>query len=125
MTEFIEYIAWLLWKLWLWKVRFLRYIYENLKRVANKNNKIYPIQSTYGFKILINSNCQWVSKELKQTGKWEPHISKYLEDHIKKGDVFFDLWANIGYFSLLSSTLVWTNWKVFAFEPIKKHFDQI
>lgn len=41
---------------------------------------------------------------------------------IKPGDVFLDLGANIGYFSLLAANLAGEEGKVFSFEPEPKNF---
>ena len=60
-------------------------------------------------------------------GSYEPFLQKRLTHEVKKGGVFYDVGANVGFYSLLASTLIGPG-KVFAFEPwplnvtyLKKH----
>jgi len=50
-------------------------------------------------------------------GEVEPVIQEVLADRLKPGMVFYDLGANIGFFSLLAARLVGATGKVFSFEP--------
>jgi FkbM family methyltransferase len=47
----------------------------------------------------------------------EPEVSSRIVDTLKPGDVFVDVGANIGYFTLLASQLVGDDGLVMAFEP--------
>ena len=49
-------------------------------------------------------------------GFWEPSITSYVRSKLKPGDVFIDIGANIGYYSLLASRCVGQSGRVFAFE---------
>ncbi|MFK8848486.1 FkbM family methyltransferase [Streptomyces sp. Ac-502] len=49
-------------------------------------------------------------------GVWEPHLTRWLERRLRPGDVFVDVGANIGYYSLLASRLVGTEGAVVALE---------
>lgn len=48
---------------------------------------------------------------------YEPHVTSVLRSVLKPGDVFLDIGANVGYFSLLASSIVGAQGKVLAFEP--------
>jgi len=48
---------------------------------------------------------------------WEPKTTHYLCDSLAPGQVFLDVGANAGYFSLLASRRVGEAGKVFAIEP--------
>jgi len=50
-------------------------------------------------------------------GDAEPAIQKILSKTLKPGMVFYDLGANIGFFSLLAARLVGAAGQVFSFEP--------
>ena len=50
-------------------------------------------------------------------GVWEPHISAAIQGLLHKGETFCDVGANIGYHSLLASSLVGTEGHVIAVEP--------
>lgn len=51
-----------------------------------------------------------------QEGIGEPLVQQALVDHLKPGMTFYDLGANIGFFSLMAARLVGPNGKVFSFE---------
>lgn len=39
-------------------------------------------------------------------GEFEPVITRYVKETLKPGDVFIDIRANVGYYSLLAAKLV-------------------
>ena len=64
-----------------------------------------------------------VSATLRQQGIWEPYESSLVLKLLQPGDVFVDVGANIGYFSLLAASRVGARGKVFAFEPDPENFE--
>ena len=46
---------------------------------------------------------------------WEPHITRYLRLNLKPTDIFMDVGANLGYFTIICAPLVR---RVIAFEPV-------
>jgi FkbM family methyltransferase len=60
---------------------------------------------------------QYVSRRIREEGVWEPYESALLLSLLRPGDVFLDVGANIGYFSLLAASVVGPRGAVFAFEP--------
>lgn len=50
-------------------------------------------------------------------GKYELPLQEALASHLKPGGVFYDIGANIGFFSIIGAKLVGTTGKVYAFEP--------
>jgi len=56
------------------------------------------------------------------TTTYETTLTHLFEKHVKTGDIVYDIGANTGYFTLLSSVLVGNGGKVYAFEPAKKVF---
>jgi len=88
------------------------------------NTNIIEIQ---GSKMFININEP--NPGLRQTFQayamnriHEEATTGILKKIIKPGDIFLDLGANIGYFSLLAAKLTGEKGKVFAFEPEPKNF---
>jgi FkbM family methyltransferase len=51
-------------------------------------------------------------------GENEPEVQEALEDSLAEGDVFYDIGANIGFFTLVAARLVGPAGKVYAFEPL-------
>jgi FkbM family methyltransferase len=59
-------------------------------------------------------------------GKTHPseiRLTKFLMQHLKEGDTFFDVGAHFGYFSLLAAKCIGSKGKVLAFEPSKSTFE--
>jgi FkbM family methyltransferase len=50
-------------------------------------------------------------------GFWEEGLTRMLLEHVREGDVFFDVGAHFGYFTLLGSVLVRQSGRVHSFEP--------
>jgi len=50
-------------------------------------------------------------------GGAEPAVQKSLAERLRPGMVFYDLGANIGYYSLLAARIVGSSGRVFCFEP--------
>jgi FkbM family methyltransferase len=55
-------------------------------------------------------------------GIWEAWETKVIEAGLKPGSVFFDIGANIGYFSLIAGKEVGCTGEVHAFEPSPEEF---
>jgi FkbM family methyltransferase len=58
-------------------------------------------------------------------GIYEIIETKLIKKLIRPGCVFFDIGANVGYYSFLASKLVGTTGRVFAFEPIPGNMSDI
>jgi FkbM family methyltransferase len=58
-------------------------------------------------------------------GVWEPHISAFIQRTLGPGDVFCDVGANIGYDTLLGSSLVGATGSVIAVEPSTKIIERL
>ena len=69
------------------------------------------------FKIYAMTTDTAVGQEIISTRSYEPHVTDAIVTHLKSGDVFLDLGANIGYFSLLAASIVKNDGKVISFEP--------
>lgn len=58
-------------------------------------------------------------------GIWEPVITRYLLDHLGEGDIFIDIGANVGYYTLLAARRVGHSGKVFAIEAASGTYAQL
>jgi FkbM family methyltransferase len=58
-------------------------------------------------------------------GIYEPHVKFCLSALLRSGDVFIDVGAHIGFFSLIASSLVGPAGTVFAFEPNSDLFPKL
>jgi FkbM family methyltransferase len=50
-------------------------------------------------------------------GTYEIPIQHIFTEYLKAGDVFYDVGANVGFFSIIAAKLVGDNGQVYAFEP--------
>lgn len=66
------------------------------------------------YTIEFNEEFDFVKEEFLKSGVWEPKTTEYIEKHLKEGQTFVDIGANVGYYSILTSKL---GAKVLAFEP--------
>lgn len=64
------------------------------------------------------SAFDYVKQEFEKSGVWEPRTTEYVKTHLKKGQTFVDIGAQVGYYSVLASQL---GAKVLAFEPSKSN----
>lgn len=67
------------------------------------------------------SGCRWQRFQCHQAwmamGSYEPHVAKLIGEILRPGDVFYDVGANAGYFTLLGASRVGGG-RVVAFEPV-------
>ncbi|MHB1162377.1 MAG: FkbM family methyltransferase [Chloroflexota bacterium] len=54
-------------------------------------------------------------------GAYDPVETRLMRDLLAPGDVFFDIGANIGYYSIIASQLVGESGAVHAFEPLPEN----
>jgi FkbM family methyltransferase len=47
----------------------------------------------------------------------EPQTVQWIQDYVKEGDIFYDIGANIGIYSLLAAIKVGKSGSIYAFEP--------
>ena len=64
-----------------------------------------------------SSDASVIRPLLASGGSWEPHVTTALTALLGEGDVFLDVGANLGYFSLIAASLVGPGGRVLAFEP--------
>ncbi|MGP3924646.1 FkbM family methyltransferase [Streptomyces sp. 8N616] len=66
-----------------------------------------------------------IQRYLYLFGVWEPHLTRWLERRLRPGDVFVDIGANIGYYSVLASRLVGAEGQVVAVEASPAFHDRL
>jgi FkbM family methyltransferase len=69
-------------------------------------------------KIVDGHTSDLIERYLFVFGSWEPSLAAFLRSHLRPGDVFVDVGANVGYFSLLAARAVGSSGQVVAFEPL-------
>ncbi|HOI60829.1 Methyltransferase FkbM domain protein [anaerobic digester metagenome] len=70
------------------------------------------------FGVLRGKRWQFVSSIPScALGTYEQHIATVLQSRLRDGTTFFDIGANVGYYTLFASTLVGDSGRVISFEP--------
>ncbi len=74
-------------------------------------------KTLYGFDLLIDPVIdRGVEQSLYYFGTYEKGTLHFIEEHLKKGDVFYDVGANIGLMAIFAANQVGSAGKVIAFE---------
>ena len=73
--------------------------------------------------ILQGNTEDLIDRHIYQFGLWQPNLTRWISATLRPGDVFVDVGANIGYFSLLASRLVGPDGAVIAIEASPRTFE--
>lgn len=71
---------------------------------------------TYFDAAMTCDTRDFIQATIAHFGAWEPNVSAAMERLVEPGDTVVDIGANVGYFTLLLSTLVGPQGKVIAIE---------
>lgn len=66
---------------------------------------------------------RFISREIAKTGEWEAFETELVHRFLRPGDVFVDIGANIGWYSIVAASVVGAAGRVYAFEPEKGNFE--
>jgi FkbM family methyltransferase len=88
-------------------------------REACKSSEIRCIRTRHGFRINVDIS-DWLGSHVYVTGEYESTSSSLIKSRLRRGGVFVDVGANIGYFSLLAATQVGPTGCIYAFEPVPR-----
>ena len=74
------------------------------------------VATRWGAKMEVDTRDSLLAPWLLLDGLWESHVTGWMHDVLKPGDVFVDAGANIGYFTVLGAKLVGPGGRVVAVE---------
>ena len=80
------------------------------------------VASTIFGKKLAGNTIEMLQQYIYFFGVWEPDLTSWITRKLAPGDTFIDVGANIGYYSLLASTLVGDAGRVVAIEASPETF---
>lgn len=94
---------------------------------------IYYVMQAIGYvhPFKVNYTTLWGSKMsfylpeggmVYYYGFWEANLTNFFINFLKDDDIFFDVGAHVGYYSILASDLVGDTGKVYSFEPTPRTF---
>lgn len=84
----------------------------------------YHVVTPQGWRISGHTR-DWIQRMLYYFGLWEPNLSAWIHGRLKQGDVFVDVGANVGYFTLLAAQCVGPGGKVVAIEAMPLIFEHL
>lgn len=84
--------------------------------------KINFVTKTLGDFDISGNTVDIIQRYIYLYGIWEPNLSNWITETLKKGDYFVDVGANIGYFTLLASRRIGAEGKVISIEASSKIF---
>ena len=97
-----------------------RWIWSSARR------REFDFAATTRFGCTLSGNTRdFIQRYIYYFGVWEPNISAWIERSLAPGDVFIDVGANIGYYSLLAGRIVGSHGKVVAIEALPEIFDRL
>lgn len=77
----------------------------------------YRFETKTQFGVLVNgTTSDVIQRYIYFFGMWEPNVDAFLRARLRPGDIFIDVGANIGYFTLLGAKLVGPQGRVVAVE---------
>jgi FkbM family methyltransferase len=85
---------------------------------------IVALKDRPGLRMEVHSAPdKYISSQIVQTGEWEPFETELIERFLRPGDVFVDVGANIGWYTIVAASIVGANGHVYAFEPASDNFE--
>jgi FkbM family methyltransferase len=72
-----------------------------------------------GLRMALPQNREYI------LGTSEMPVQRALSTHLRHGDVFYDIGANVGFFSLLAARMVGTSGAVCSFEPVTENASMV
>lgn len=92
------------------------------RRFVSPYTEETPLRSGGKFRVDLTDNIQ---RQIYFQGYYEPEITDFIMRTLRPGDIFIDIGANTGYFTVLASLLVGDQGAVHSFEPIPQVFSEM
>jgi len=99
-------------------------LFRAYNHVLRRFGDEYEARSYFGARFRCNLD-DMISRTIFYFGFWEPNNSSLISSILRPGDVFVDIGANIGYYTLLASTLVGSGGRVVSIEASPAIFEQL
>lgn len=93
-----------------------------LRSFPVRSPKRLNFQTKFGFRMALD-DLDYVQRKIQQEGAWEHELTELFNQHLRESDTFYDIGANVGYFSLFGVCV--KRCRVFAFDPDPLNCDLI
>ncbi len=98
------------------------FTYGNGVSVTKPVVKEILVEGVNGHSMYLSQSEPIITPWIVKTRLWEPALTKYINENLRRNQTFVDVGANVGYFALMASRLVGPDGKVYAFEPGKEAY---
>lgn len=101
---------------------------EYRKLIASHTDSIQIIVEVMDIKLsldLTNFSNFMFKRALEREGLYEPEVTRFITENLGKGNVFMDIGANIGYYTLIALPIVGDRGRVIAIEPNPGVFERL
>jgi FkbM family methyltransferase len=95
---------------------FDRQSYHTPVAIRFGQNDLHTVQLG-GFKLVCDRLDRAVGRGIINEQHYEPHLTEFVQKNLKPGMTAVDIGANIGFFSMLFSSIVRSNGRVISFDP--------
>lgn len=95
-----------------------------LEPALRRHPRAFTARTVDGFQLGGTTN-DMIQRYVYVFGVWEPHLTAWMRPRLTSGRSLIDVGANVGYFSLLGSTLVGPSGRVVAIEALPSTFTQL
>jgi FkbM family methyltransferase len=75
------------------------------------------VRTRFGFRMEIRNPHEFIQRNIYYRGYWEWYLSRCIRGLLTHGDLFIDVGANVGWYSLLAAGRIGDSGRVIAFEP--------
>ena len=99
-------------------------VHQKIFKPLNLFNGLSSIQKHQNIKIKLNIN-DWIQQNIFFLGSYEEAELKVLANHLKPDNVFIDIGANFGLYSLIASQYIGEEGSIFCFEPFPENYKSL
>jgi len=106
-----------------WPVRVLRGAQFALARLTSRDGYVEAHAAPFDL-TFVGPAADCITRHIYRLGAHEPHITRYLIDHVHLGpdDIALDVGANLGWYSVILHRLSEPGARIFAFEPDPENY---
>lgn len=77
------------------------------------------------FKMVCNGSKGFVEMALIMGGIYEKDITRFIANKLKSAEIFLDIGANIGYYSIIAGYVMPKSGEIISFEPVVETYDRL
>lgn len=98
------------------------------KRIIEPLNLFRGVTRTINFDHNLKLHLaieDWIPQQLYLLGTYEEKELRFVTSQLNEGDLFVDIGANIGLFTLVASRIVGSSGRVVSFEPALRNYNKL